>query len=67
MQKSGYPWGSNPNMQKSWASTNSNDVYPVFADPYIFTQADGAQSFRVPVPLPEDPYEAISEKSSRSA
>ncbi|GKE82788.1 hypothetical protein Tco_1552788, partial [Tanacetum coccineum] len=26
---------------------------------YISTQADGAQSSRVPVPLPDDPYEAI--------
>ncbi|GKE04342.1 hypothetical protein Tco_1396360, partial [Tanacetum coccineum] len=32
---------------------------PVFVDPEIFTQADGAQSSRVPVPLPEDPYEVI--------
>ncbi|GKB24913.1 hypothetical protein Tco_0864314 [Tanacetum coccineum] len=32
---------------------------PVFVDPESFTQADGAQSSRVPVPLPEDPYEAI--------
>ncbi|GKD73407.1 hypothetical protein Tco_1331689, partial [Tanacetum coccineum] len=31
----------------------------VFVDPESFTQADGAQSSRVPVPLPEDPYEAI--------
>ncbi|GKE33242.1 hypothetical protein Tco_1452564 [Tanacetum coccineum] len=31
----------------------------VFVDPEIFTQADGAQSSRVPVPLPVDPYEAI--------
>ncbi|GKF69882.1 hypothetical protein Tco_0202939, partial [Tanacetum coccineum] len=31
----------------------------VFVDPKIFTQADGAQSPRVPVPFPEDPYEAI--------
>ncbi|GKC02349.1 hypothetical protein Tco_0993959, partial [Tanacetum coccineum] len=31
-----------------------------FVDPEISTQADGAQSSRVPVPLPEDPYEAIS-------
>ncbi|GJZ61190.1 hypothetical protein Tco_0617327 [Tanacetum coccineum] len=31
---------------------------PVFVDPEISTQADGAQSSRVPVPLPEDPYEA---------
>nr|GEY85195.1 hypothetical protein [Tanacetum cinerariifolium] len=31
----------------------------VFADPESYTQADGAQSSRVPVPLPEDPYEAI--------
>ncbi|GJV14307.1 hypothetical protein Tco_1359630 [Tanacetum coccineum] len=28
-------------------------------NPEISTQADGAQSSRVPVPLPEDPYEAI--------
>ncbi|GJV80496.1 hypothetical protein Tco_1516366 [Tanacetum coccineum] len=32
---------------------------PVFIDPESSTQADGAQSSRVPVPLPEDPYEAI--------
>ncbi|GJW13339.1 hypothetical protein Tco_0017472 [Tanacetum coccineum] len=32
---------------------------PVFVEPEIYTQADGAQSSRVPVPLPEDPYEAI--------
>nr|GFB51985.1 hypothetical protein [Tanacetum cinerariifolium] len=32
---------------------------PVFADPKSSTQADGAQSSRVHVPLPEDPYEAI--------
>nr|GEZ57608.1 hypothetical protein [Tanacetum cinerariifolium] len=32
---------------------------PVFVDPEISTQADGGQSSRVPVPLPEDPYEAI--------
>ncbi|GJY22553.1 hypothetical protein Tco_0396211 [Tanacetum coccineum] len=32
---------------------------PVFVDPEISTQADGAQSSRVPVPLLEDPYEAI--------
>ncbi|GJR02118.1 hypothetical protein Tco_0525102 [Tanacetum coccineum] len=32
---------------------------PMFVDPEISTQADGAQSSRVPVPLPEDPYEAI--------
>ncbi|GJW98391.1 hypothetical protein Tco_0180199 [Tanacetum coccineum] len=31
----------------------------VFVDPKISTQADGAQSSRVPVPLPDDPYEAI--------
>ncbi|GJU93803.1 hypothetical protein Tco_1318559 [Tanacetum coccineum] len=31
----------------------------VFVDPNISTQADEAQSSRVPVPLPEDPYEAI--------
>ncbi|GJW17030.1 hypothetical protein Tco_0024466 [Tanacetum coccineum] len=31
----------------------------VFVDLEISTQADGAQSSRVPVPLPEDPYEAI--------
>ncbi|GKE04205.1 hypothetical protein Tco_1396223, partial [Tanacetum coccineum] len=32
---------------------------PVFVDLEISTQADGAQSSRVPIPLPEDPYEAI--------
>ncbi|GJV55626.1 hypothetical protein Tco_1456631 [Tanacetum coccineum] len=32
---------------------------PVFVDAEISTQADGAQSSRVPVPLLEDPYEAI--------
>ncbi|GKD98351.1 hypothetical protein Tco_1382248 [Tanacetum coccineum] len=31
----------------------------VSIDPKISTQADGAQSSRVPVPFPEDPYEAI--------
>ncbi|GKA22485.1 hypothetical protein Tco_0708447 [Tanacetum coccineum] len=31
----------------------------VFVDLEISTQADGAQSPRVPVPFPEDPYEAI--------
>ncbi|GKC30594.1 hypothetical protein Tco_1037888, partial [Tanacetum coccineum] len=31
----------------------------VFVDPGSSTQADGAQSSRMPVPLPEDPYEAI--------
>nr|GEX26938.1 hypothetical protein [Tanacetum cinerariifolium] len=32
---------------------------PVFVDPESSTQADRAQRSRVPVPLPEDPYEAI--------
>ncbi|GKA38675.1 hypothetical protein Tco_0731226 [Tanacetum coccineum] len=32
---------------------------PMFVDPEISTQADGAQSPRVPIPFPEDPYEAI--------
>ncbi|GJX12331.1 hypothetical protein Tco_0204089 [Tanacetum coccineum] len=32
---------------------------PVFVDPESSTQADGAQSSRVPVSLPADPYEAI--------
>nr|GEY95330.1 hypothetical protein [Tanacetum cinerariifolium] len=31
----------------------------VFVDPVISTQADGAQSSRVPVPLPADPYVVI--------
>nr|GEU50826.1 hypothetical protein [Tanacetum cinerariifolium] len=31
----------------------------VFVDAEISTQADGTQSSRVPIPLPEDPYEAI--------
>ncbi|GKE58472.1 hypothetical protein Tco_1497657, partial [Tanacetum coccineum] len=32
---------------------------PVFVDPEISTQADGAQSPRVPVPFHDDPYEAV--------
>ncbi|GKC08660.1 hypothetical protein Tco_1000270 [Tanacetum coccineum] len=32
---------------------------PVFVDLEISTQADGAQSSRVPAPFPKDPYEAI--------
>ncbi|GKF11865.1 hypothetical protein Tco_0049791, partial [Tanacetum coccineum] len=32
---------------------------PMFVDPEISTQANEAQSPRVPVPFPEDPYEAI--------
>ncbi|GJS88942.1 hypothetical protein Tco_0771578 [Tanacetum coccineum] len=32
---------------------------PVYVDPKSSTQADGAQSSRVPVPLLEDPFEAI--------
>ncbi|GJW60798.1 DNA helicase [Tanacetum coccineum] len=48
-----------PSARKALFKDTSEDVYPVFADPYISTQADGAQSSRVPVPLPEDPYEAI--------
>ncbi|GJZ32101.1 hypothetical protein Tco_0577537, partial [Tanacetum coccineum] len=28
----------------------------VFVDPKIPIQVDGAQSSRVPIPLPEDPY-----------
>nr|GEW06031.1 putative reverse transcriptase domain-containing protein [Tanacetum cinerariifolium] len=32
---------------------------PVFVDSEIFTHADGAQSPRMPVPFPKDPYEAI--------
>ncbi|GJY25301.1 hypothetical protein Tco_0400027 [Tanacetum coccineum] len=39
----------------------------VFVDPEISTQADGAQSPRVPVPFPEDPYEAISTPPTRHA
>ncbi|GKA90478.1 hypothetical protein Tco_0812348 [Tanacetum coccineum] len=35
------------------------DVYPSVCLPEISTQADGAQSSRVPVPLSRDPYEAI--------
>ncbi|GJX84576.1 hypothetical protein Tco_0335350 [Tanacetum coccineum] len=31
----------------------------VFVNPEISTQADGAQSSRVPVPLPDDPYVAV--------
>ncbi|GKD76181.1 hypothetical protein Tco_1334463 [Tanacetum coccineum] len=32
---------------------------PMFVDPESSTQADRAQSSRVPVPLPEDPYDAF--------
>ncbi|GJV73366.1 hypothetical protein Tco_1493361 [Tanacetum coccineum] len=32
---------------------------PVLVDPESSTQVEGAQSSRVPVPLPEDPYKAI--------
>ncbi|GKC78938.1 hypothetical protein Tco_1129712 [Tanacetum coccineum] len=32
---------------------------PVFVDPESSTQVERAQSSRVPVPLPKDPYEAI--------
>ncbi|GJR18512.1 hypothetical protein Tco_0967039 [Tanacetum coccineum] len=39
---------------------------PVFVDPKSSTQADGAQSSRVPTPFPEDPYEAISARSTSS-
>nr|GEX14678.1 hypothetical protein [Tanacetum cinerariifolium] len=37
----------------------SNDFYPVFVDPEISTQADGAQSPQVLVAFLEDPYETI--------
>ncbi|GKC78906.1 hypothetical protein Tco_1129680, partial [Tanacetum coccineum] len=39
--------------------SNQRMSTPVFVDPESSTQADGARSSRVPVPLPEDPYEAI--------
>nr|GEV72004.1 hypothetical protein [Tanacetum cinerariifolium] len=42
-----------PIRYQTWMST------PMFVDPEISTQADGAQSSRVPIPLPENPYEAI--------
>ncbi|GKE26875.1 hypothetical protein Tco_1442259 [Tanacetum coccineum] len=34
---------------------------PLFVDPESSTQVDGAQSSRVPMPLPKDPYEAIKQ------
>nr|GEU84080.1 hypothetical protein [Tanacetum cinerariifolium] len=40
-------------------SSSSVMSTPVFVDPEISTQADGAHSSRVPVQLSEDPYEAI--------
>ncbi|GJZ73417.1 hypothetical protein Tco_0637563 [Tanacetum coccineum] len=43
----------------SCVSATDGDVYPVFVDPEISTQADGAQSPQVRVPFPEDLYEAI--------
>nr|GEU94757.1 hypothetical protein [Tanacetum cinerariifolium] len=39
---------------------------PMFVDPESSTQADGAQSSRVLVPFPEDPYEAIRQESKGS-
>ncbi|GKD06049.1 hypothetical protein Tco_1181023, partial [Tanacetum coccineum] len=42
-----------------WGVLNQRMSTPLFVDPESFTQADGAQSSRVPVPLLEDPYEAI--------
>ncbi|GJW17089.1 hypothetical protein Tco_0024525, partial [Tanacetum coccineum] len=44
---------------KDWVKRWTRMSTPVFVDPESSTQADGAQSSRVPVPLPEDPYEAI--------
>ncbi|GKF80128.1 hypothetical protein Tco_0238730, partial [Tanacetum coccineum] len=32
---------------------------PTYVDSKTITQADGAQSSRVPVPLPDDPYVAV--------
>ncbi|GJW82883.1 hypothetical protein Tco_0156028 [Tanacetum coccineum] len=32
---------------------------PAYVDSKTITQADEAQSFRVPVPLPDDPYVAV--------
>nr|GEV68664.1 hypothetical protein [Tanacetum cinerariifolium] len=34
-------------------------VYPAYVDSETITQADGAQSSRVPVPLLDDPYVAV--------
>nr|GEW83492.1 tubulin beta-2 chain-like [Tanacetum cinerariifolium] len=42
-----------------WLLDRRGCLPPVFVDPEISTQADGAQSSREPVPLLEDPYEAI--------
>ncbi|GJR50212.1 APOBEC/CMP deaminase [Tanacetum coccineum] len=45
----------------SWTRGKSRRMStPIFFDPEISTQPDGVQSPRVPVPFPEDPYEAIS-------
>ncbi|GKB90964.1 reverse transcriptase domain-containing protein [Tanacetum coccineum] len=41
----------------------SKDVYLVFVDPESSTQADGAQSSRVLVPLPEDPIDTEKPES----
>ncbi|GJT16724.1 reverse transcriptase domain-containing protein [Tanacetum coccineum] len=58
-----YPWRAILSMinQCLTGKTSGHDRMstPVFVDPESSTQADGAQSSRVPVPLPEDPYEAI--------
>ncbi|GKE31782.1 hypothetical protein Tco_1451104 [Tanacetum coccineum] len=37
---------------------------PAYVDSESITQADGAQSSRVPVPLPDDPYVAIRQARS---
>ncbi|GJW06038.1 hypothetical protein Tco_1568461 [Tanacetum coccineum] len=50
---------TNLEILKCWSLETSRMSTPVFVDPGINTQANGAQSSQVPVPLPEDPYEAI--------
>ncbi|GJZ43074.1 hypothetical protein Tco_0590329 [Tanacetum coccineum] len=48
-------------MQSQWFLSGSGGLMStlMFIDLESSTQADGAQSSRVPVPLPDDPYEAI--------
>ncbi|GJZ46223.1 hypothetical protein Tco_0593819 [Tanacetum coccineum] len=45
---------------KSWIGNQSQGMStPTYVDSETITQADGAQSSRVPIPLPDDPYVAI--------
>ncbi|GJS17440.1 hypothetical protein Tco_0411912 [Tanacetum coccineum] len=45
--------------QNAIKNTPSVMSTPTYVDSETITQADGAQSSRVPVPLPDDPYVAV--------